>query len=134
MPYGRFQTDYGEQVDFERLKRERIEKAKKAIAKYELDAVLCFASENCRYLTCGPGQVFSGSGTSAFGRYVLYPINDEPILYEVGMIQKAIQLGIPTVKSKCSVPLSAGLVPTNMSAYNFQLGKFVAQIKAGLKE
>ena len=53
MPYGRYKTDYGGVIDFERLTRERRARAKKAMEKYNLDAVLCFVSANARYLTIG---------------------------------------------------------------------------------
>lgn len=127
MPYGRFTSDYGGVVDFDRLKTERREKARKSIEKYNLDAVLCLLPENCRYLTIGPAHPFY--------RYVTYAMKaEEPILHDSGMIELAIRLGIPGVKSKVSVGLPLGLLPSNKPAYDYQLSKFVAQIKGELSD
>ena len=125
MPYGIAAEDYGGVLNFERLTRERREKASKALQKYNLDAVLCFAPENCRYLTVGPSYPFY--------RYVLFPVQTgEPILHEAGMIELAIRKGIEGINSKRSIPLPPGLLPSNIPAFQNQMKKFVQQIKEEL--
>lgn len=62
--FGRFFGDLPGRVNFTRLSTERRGRARKAMEKYDLDALLCLIAENCRYLTIGPNHVFY--------RYVLY--------------------------------------------------------------
>jgi len=127
MPYARFSGDIPSRVDFNRLRIERREKAKKAMEKYGLDAVICFLPENCRYLTIGPRYVFY--------RYVVYArTNGEPILHDAGMVEDAYRRAIPWLRSRPSVPLPPGLIPSNEPAYNYQVSQWVEQIKGELKE
>lgn len=75
--FGRFFGDLPGRVNFTRLSTERRGRARKAMEKYDLDALLCLIAENCRYLTIGPNHVFY--------RYVLYSkTSDEPILHDAG--------------------------------------------------
>ncbi|MFQ5894644.1 MAG: M24 family metallopeptidase [Nitrospinota bacterium] len=46
-----FETDYARRVDFDRLRAERLSKAKAAMEREGLDALLVFKYENVRYLT-----------------------------------------------------------------------------------
>jgi len=131
MPYGRFYGDVPSKVDFDRLRTERRAKARKAMEKYGLDALLCFVHENCRYLTMGPKNMFY--------RYVLFSRTaDEPHLYDAGMIEDAWRrAGIQEkagIKIARSIPFPPGLLPANKPAFDFQLDKFTAQIKGALKD
>ncbi len=127
MPYNPLKTDYGGQVDFNRLFGERREKARKAMERYNLEAVICCRHENCRYLAVGP------HGTGADYRYVVYPITGEPIIHESGMLDRAIKLGIPDAKSSYAIAIPPGLLPSNEPAFNNQVKKWASQIKDELK-
>lgn len=130
MPYGRYKSDYWGGVDFDRLTRERRAKAKKAMEKYNLDALICFSAPNIRYLTTGR------SGQTGIGgyRYAVYPITGEPIYHEQGMQTKGIQQGLPDLKCHYSISMPPELIFSNLPAYKYQVGKFVELIKEELKE
>ena len=44
-------VDWENRIDFDRLRRERLAKAKALLAKSEMGSLLCFDMNNVRYLT-----------------------------------------------------------------------------------
>src|SRR5215469_7158811 len=48
---GTMAVDWEQRVDFDRLRRERLDRAKAQLAKSEMGALLCFDMNNVRYLT-----------------------------------------------------------------------------------
>src|SRR5436190_14150090 len=79
--YGAMGVDWEERVDFERLRRERLERASAALAESELGALLCFDMNNIRYITA------THIGTWAIDkliRFCLLPQEDEPIMWDFG--------------------------------------------------
>ncbi len=44
-------VDWEERIDFGRLRRERLQKAKDALARSDVDVLFVFRTEDCRYLT-----------------------------------------------------------------------------------
>ncbi|MEK6711595.1 MAG: Xaa-Pro peptidase family protein [Nitrospinota bacterium] len=51
MTQGFMGVDWEDRIDFARLRRERLEKAKKALAESDVDALFVFHTEDARYLT-----------------------------------------------------------------------------------
>lgn len=51
MGYGLVNTEWATPVNYERLKTERLAKARAAMAQYGIEALVCFTSENIKYLT-----------------------------------------------------------------------------------
>ena len=49
--YGTMAVDWEQRVDFDRLRRERLARAKALLAKSEMGALLCFDMNNVRYIT-----------------------------------------------------------------------------------
>ncbi len=49
--YGPMAVDWENRIDFERLRTERLARAKNLLAKSEMGALLCFDMNNVRYLT-----------------------------------------------------------------------------------
>jgi Xaa-Pro aminopeptidase len=79
--YGTMGVDWEERVDFDRLRRERLTRAKQGLARSDLGALLCFDMANIRYLTA------THIGTWAMDkliRFCLLPQNDEPIMWDFG--------------------------------------------------
>src|SRR2546422_6867463 len=79
--YGVIGVDWEERVDFDRLRRERLERASSALAESELGALLCFDMNNIRYITA------THIGTWAIDklvRFCLLPQGDEPIMWDFG--------------------------------------------------
>src|ERR671934_525182 len=79
--YGTMQVDWEARVDFDRLRRERLARAKDALAQSELGALLCFDMNNIRYITA------THIGTWAIDkliRFCLLPQSDQPIMWDFG--------------------------------------------------
>ena len=49
--HGTMAVDWENRIDFDRLRRERLQKAKDLLAKSSMGALLCFDMNNVRYLT-----------------------------------------------------------------------------------
>src|SRR6266540_3613664 len=79
--FGTTAVDWEQRVDFERLRRERLVRAKEHLARSELGALLCFDMANIRYLSA------THIGTWAIDklvRFCLLPREDEPIVWDFG--------------------------------------------------
>ena len=79
--YGTMGVDWEQRVDFDRLRRERLARAKQYLAESDLGALLCFDMNNIRYLTA------THIGTWAYDkliRFCLLTRDAEPILWDFG--------------------------------------------------
>ncbi len=101
--FGRMGVDWEERVNFDRLRRERLDRAKAELARSELGAVLCFDMNNIRYLTA------TQIGTWAYDkliRFALLPQGDEPILWDFGSAARHHQLYCPWLGDRSRAGLS----------------------------
>ncbi len=77
--YSTTATDWQARVDFDRLRRDRLARARLMMEKHDLGAVVCFVGENVRYIT----SVFQGNWkNNIFIRYCVLPRGGEPVLFE----------------------------------------------------
>jgi Xaa-Pro aminopeptidase len=79
--YGTMQVDWEQRADFDRLRTERLARAKAYLKRSELGALLCFDMNNIRYITA------THIGTWAVDkliRFCLLPQDDEPIMWDFG--------------------------------------------------
>jgi Xaa-Pro aminopeptidase len=79
--YGTMGVDWEQRVDFDRLRRERLARAKQFLAESDLGALLCFDTGNIRYLTA------THIGTWAMDkliRFCLLARDSEPIMWDFG--------------------------------------------------
>src|SRR5437879_13168074 len=79
--HGTMAVDWENRIDFDRLRRERLARAKDLLKKSEMGALLCFDMNNVRYLTA------THIGTWAediANRFPLLPQTDEPRLWDFG--------------------------------------------------
>ncbi len=79
--YGTMQVDWEQRVDFDRLRTERLARAKEHLRRSDLGALLCFDMANIRYITA------THIGTWAIDkliRFCLLPQDDEPIMWDFG--------------------------------------------------
>ena len=79
--YGTMAVDWEDRVDFARLRRERLERAKALLRTSEMGALLCFDMNNVRYLTATHIGTWAQDKAN---RFTLLPQNDEPILWDFG--------------------------------------------------
>src|ERR1700726_3078842 len=111
--YGPMAVDWEERIDFDRLRRERLERARALLAKSELGALLCFDMNNVRYLT----STHIGSwAQDKISRFALLPQNDEPILGAFGSAPRHHQLNCPWLgdRSRPGIPLLRGAMSPEM--------------------
>jgi Xaa-Pro aminopeptidase len=77
--YSTTATDWQARVDFDRLRRDRLTRARLMMERNDLGALVCFVGENVRYLT----GVYQGNWkNNIFIRYAVLPREGEPILFE----------------------------------------------------
>ncbi|HAY44786.1 MAG TPA: aminopeptidase [Gammaproteobacteria bacterium] len=93
---GNMAVDFEERVDFERLRRYRLARAKLALEDSELGAVLCFDNNNIRYLT---GSVIGEWSRDKICRYALYTKgSSHPYLWDFGSAAAHHRLYAPWLK------------------------------------
>src|SRR5260370_8284505 len=76
--YGSMAVDWENRIDFDRLRRQRLARAKALLEKSEMGALLCFDMNNVRYITATHIGTWAQDKIS---RFTLLPRNDEPILW-----------------------------------------------------
>ena len=90
--FGLTAVDWEQRVDMERLRTQRLDRAKQLLRESQLGALLCFDMNNIRYLTA------THIGTWAIdklARFTLLPQDDEPILWDFGSAARHHQLHCP---------------------------------------
>ena len=90
--YGTMQVDWEQRADLERLRRERLARAKEHLRRSDLGALLCFDMVNIRYLTA------THIGTWAMDkliRFCLLPRDDDPIMWDFGSAARHHKLYSP---------------------------------------
>jgi Xaa-Pro aminopeptidase len=90
-------VDWENRVDFDRLRRERLDKAKALLQKSEVGALLCFDMNNVRYLTATHIGTWAQDKAN---RFTLLPQNDEPILWDFGSAARHHQLYCPWLSER----------------------------------
>src|SRR2546423_5660922 len=90
--YGTMGVDWEERVDFERLRRERLQRAQAGLAESELGALLCFDMSNIRYITATHIGMWAVDKSV---RFCLLPQNDEPIMWDFGSAARHHKLYSP---------------------------------------
>jgi hypothetical protein len=111
--YGPMAVDWENRIDFDRLRRERLDRAKILLKKSEMGALLCFDMNNVRYLTA----THIGSwAQDKISRFTLLPQNDEPILWDFGSAARHHQLHCPWLgdRSRPGIPLLRGAMSPEM--------------------
>jgi hypothetical protein len=96
--YGSMAVDWENRIDFDRLRRERLARAKALLAKSEMGALLCFDMNNVRYLTATHIGTWAQDKIS---RFSLLPQNDEPILWDFGSAARHHQQNCPWLGERC---------------------------------
>ncbi|HUZ90093.1 MAG TPA: Xaa-Pro peptidase family protein [Candidatus Acidoferrales bacterium] len=72
-------TDWQARIDFDRMRRERLARARMMMEKHDLGALVCFVGENVRYIT----SVYQGNWkNNIYIRYCVLPRDGDPVLFE----------------------------------------------------
>jgi Xaa-Pro aminopeptidase len=99
--YGTMAVDWEQRIDFDRLRRERLDRIKKLLKESEMGALLCFDMNNVRYITATHIGTWAQDKAN---RFTLLPQDDEPILWDFGSAAKHHQLYAPWLGEKRSRP------------------------------
>src|SRR6266704_2803615 len=111
--YGPMAVDWENRIDFDRLRKERLARAKSLLAKSEMGELLCIEMNNVRYLTATHIGTWAQDKIS---RFTLLPQNDEPILWDFGSAAKHHQLNCPWLgdRSRAGISLLRGAMTPEM--------------------
>jgi Xaa-Pro aminopeptidase len=99
--FGTMAVDWEQRTDFDRLRRERLQRATAHLEKSELGALLCFDMANIRYITA------THIGTWAMDklvRFCLLTRDGEPILWDFGSAARHHKLYSPWLGEERSRP------------------------------
>ena len=127
--YSTTATDWQERVNFDRLRRQRLQRAKTMLAKHDLGAVILFAGENVRYVT----GVYQGNWkNNIFIRYCVLPRGGEPILFEtVGSDLHVARMDAPWMEGRVRPAITWKWAE---AAEEFMAGRMAQSIMDVLKE
>jgi len=110
-------VDYELRVDFDRLRKERLERAKDQVKNENLGALLCFDPDNIRYITSTHPPRWTRDKMT---RYCVLPRDAEPVLFEVGALALARREphGAPWLAERVRPAISwgRGAVPAEVKA------------------
>ena len=111
--FGTMAVDWERRIDFDRLRKERLTRAKTMLAKSEMGALLCFDMNNVRYLTATHIGTWAQDKIS---RFALLAQNDEPILWDFGSAARHHQQNCDWMgdRSRAGIPLLRGAMSPEM--------------------
>lgn len=101
--FGLMNVDWEQRADMDRLRRQRLERAGRALEASECGALLCFDMGNIRYITA------THIGTWAqdkLNRFCLLPRGDEPIMWDFGSAARHHQLYNPWLGERSRAGIS----------------------------
>src|SRR6204780_4293794 len=111
--YGSMAGDWENRINFDRLRKERLDKAKAELKKSEMGALLVFDMNNVGYLTATTIGTWAQDKIS---RFALLPQNDEPIMWDFGSAAKHHQLNCPWLgeRSRAGISMLRGAMSPEM--------------------
>src|SRR5690242_7778638 len=127
-------VDWEQRVDFPRLRLERMEKAKAALAASDLGALLLFDPNNIRYVTSSHIGEWARDKNA---RFVLLCRDSDPILWDFGSAARHHQMYAPWLPEsswRAGVTSMRGAMPTETGVPDAMAAKIVHELEErGLK-
>lgn len=124
---GMIGVDYQERVNFERLRRERLQKLQASMEKEGLTALLLYNGDNVRYATGTWDNTWRGHAM----RYCLVPVGGKPIIFEtIGCDWEAARMHAPWLDGNIRHSISYVFNPGE--AFTWARDRQVKQIKEAL--
>jgi len=109
MRYGTMGVDFEERVNFERLRNERLAKAKEALKASNLGSLVCYDFDNIRYIT---GTSIGEWGRNKMNRYCILPRDGDPLLFDPATPAKKISCPWIADRVFPAVGSMRGAIPT----------------------
>ncbi len=114
--YGTMQVDWEQRADLDRLRTERLARAKAGLERSELGALLCFDMSNIRYITATHIGMWA---VDKYVRFCLLPQGDDPIMWDFGSAARHHTLHNPWLgegRSRAGISTLRGSVPGRATA------------------
>ena len=127
--FGTMAVDWEQRINFERLRTERLARAKEFLAKSEMGAVLCFDMNNVRYLTATHIGTWAQDKIS---RFALLAQNAEPVLWDFGSAARHHQQNCSWMgdRSRAGIPLLRGAMSPEMGRAEDVARKIFVELEA----
>ena len=122
-------VDWEQRVDFPRLRRERLERVRKALAESNLGALLLFDPNNIRYVTSTHIGEWARDKNA---RFVLLSRDADPILWDFGSAARHHQLyapWLPETSWRAGVTSMRGAMPDETGVPDLMAGKIVDELR-----
>jgi Xaa-Pro dipeptidase len=122
-------VDWEQRVDFPRLRRERMERAKAALAESDLGALLLFDPNNIRYVTSSHIGEWARDKNA---RFVLLCRDSDPILWDFGSAARHHKLYAPWLPEdnwRAGVTSMRGAMPDETGVPDTMAGKIVDELR-----
>ncbi len=126
---GTMGVDYEERINFDRLRKDRLDRVKAELEKTDFGCLLLFDNHNKRYATstavCSPE-------IDNMGRYAIVPRNGEPYIFGFGSEVAAEKLHCPWIANRAYPAHTTlfGALPSNWDAHK----KFIRDLRMVLDE
>jgi len=128
MTYGTMAVDHELRIDFDKLRRDRLQKTRDQMEKDNLGALLVYDPDNIRYITSTKLGEWSNN---KLARYCLLPRGRDPILFEIGSAVRTKRTLCPWLKDVRPAKTDMrGTMPAELGIVD----KSIAEIASILKE
>lgn len=94
---GTMGVDYEERINFDRLRKERVEKIHKELAKTDFSCLVLFDNHNKRYATA---TAVASPEVDDMGRYAIIPQGGEPYIFGFGSEVSAEKINCPWISER----------------------------------
>jgi Xaa-Pro aminopeptidase len=132
MTLGTMATDVEQRIDFDAMRKYRLQRAREQMDKYDLGALLCFDLDNIRYIT---STHLAEWARGKYFRWCLLPRDGEPVLFEVGtaaVVKRELCPWLKPENIRVSTPWNRG---ANVRAVNLELSRnAISEVNAILNE
>jgi Xaa-Pro aminopeptidase len=127
--YGLQAVDWERRIDFDALRRDRLDRAKAYLERSELGAVLCFDTANIRYLTA---TTIGTWGNDKLVRFALLTRNAEPIIWDFGSAARHHALHCPWLDGRTPAGISTlrGALPLEADKASDVADKIYTELEA----
>jgi Xaa-Pro aminopeptidase len=96
--YSNTGTDYQDRINFERLRKGRLERARQMMEQFDLGALVLFQGANIRYIT---GSYQGNWKYNIFIRYAVLPRGGDPVLFETaGSDLECAKIDLPWLEGR----------------------------------
>lgn len=121
------------QIDFERLLRDKLGRARQKMRERGLGSVICLTEANVAYCTNMP-PIFPGAGVIGGNRYAVLPIEGEPVGFEECNTAYVLKHQLKDIRIEYAIPGWGGpYLASSKEAQEYLASAFAEQIHSVLK-